>query len=184
MLPINRRQPAGSSIWPGAGSGVRRSLIPAVGMLRAWNHPASTIARMRRYVISGEAIQFSPFQRGGVKSPSSKTQQRRMKSATLTAVSTQVRSRVMTNVACRSMHNLLVAFGEASIRPYIANLCALAERVGPKAAKSRPKRQARLLPAPREKIPAPAAPVAEGRGCGPHAAGRAIASCRSLSARM
>ena len=67
-------------------------------------------------MISGEAIQSSPFHRGGANSPSAKIQHSRTKSATLIAVSTQVRSRVITNVACRSMRTLLVILGGGSKR--------------------------------------------------------------------
>jgi len=56
---------------------------------------------IKRYVRRGEEIQASPFHSGGARRPSSKIQQRRRNSITLSAVSAQVRSRVITDVADR-----------------------------------------------------------------------------------
>src|SRR5688572_9473873 len=57
---------------------------------------------IRRYVSRGDEIQFSPFQSGGARSPSSKIQHSKTNSTTLIAVSAQLRSRVIVDVAVRS----------------------------------------------------------------------------------
>ena len=61
--------------------------------------------------MSGEETQSSLFQSGGAKSPSAKTPLRKMNSAMLTAVSVQVR--------CRVIRNPVLAFMTTSSRSLV-----------------------------------------------------------------